>query len=54
MPGKRGLVPWAENVQVPQGLPRTYARLVQYAWAFQARRSPLMWMIHGKRLDFNG
>jgi hypothetical protein len=48
---KRGLVPWAENVQVAQGLPRTYARLVQYAWAFQARRSPLMWMIHGKRLD---
>jgi hypothetical protein len=48
---KRGLVPWAENVQVPQGLPRTYARLVQYAWAFQARRSPLIWMIHGKRLD---
>jgi hypothetical protein len=48
---KRGLVPWAENVQVPQGLPRSYARLVQYAWAFQARRSPLMWMVHGKRLD---
>jgi hypothetical protein len=48
---KRGLVPWAENVQVPQGLPRTYARLVQYAWAFQARRSPLMWMVHGQRLD---
>jgi hypothetical protein len=48
---KRGLVPWAENVQVPQGLPRTYARLVQNAWAFQARRSPLMWMVHGKRLD---
>jgi hypothetical protein len=48
---KRGLVPWAENVQVAQGLPRTYARLVQYAWAFQARRSPLMWMVHGKRLD---
>jgi Hydrazine synthase alpha subunit middle domain len=48
---RRGLVPWAENVQVPQGLPRTYARLVQYAWAFQARRSPLMWMVHGKRLD---
>jgi hypothetical protein len=46
-----GLVPWAENVQVPQGLPRAYARLVQYAWAFQARRSPLMWMVHGKRLD---
>jgi hypothetical protein len=38
-------------VQVPQGLPHSYARLVQYAWAFQARRSPLMWMIHGKRLD---
>jgi hypothetical protein len=48
---KRGLVPWAENVQVPQGLPRSYARLVQYAWAFQARRSPLMWMVYGKRLD---
>jgi hypothetical protein len=48
---KRGLVPWAENVQVPAGLPRSYARLVQYAWAFQARRSPLMWMVHGKRLD---
>lgn len=48
---KRGLVPWAENVHVPQGMPRTYARLVQYAWAFQARRSPLMWMVHGKRLD---
>ena len=48
---KRGLVPWAENVQVPQGLPRTYARLVQYAWAFQARRSPLIWMVYGKRLD---
>jgi hypothetical protein len=48
---RRGLVPWAENVQIPQGLPRTYARLVQYAWAFQARRSPLLWMVHGKRLD---
>jgi mono/diheme cytochrome c family protein len=48
---KRGLVPWAENVQVAQGLPKAYARLVQYAWAFQARRSPLMWMVHGKRLD---
>jgi hypothetical protein len=48
---RRGLVPWAENVQVPPGLPRTYARLVQYAWAFQARRSPLVWMVHGKRLD---
>jgi hypothetical protein len=48
---KRGLVPWAENVQVPEGLPRAYARFVQYAWAFQARRSPLMWMLHGKRLD---
>lgn len=48
---KRGLVPWAENVQVPQGLPRSYARLVQYAWAFQARRSPLIWKIYGKRLD---
>lgn len=48
---KRGLVPWAENVQVPVGLPRSYARLVQYAWAFQARRSPLVWMIYGQRLD---
>jgi hypothetical protein len=48
---KRGLVPWAENVQIPPGLPRNYARLVQYAWAFQARRSPLIWMVHGQRLD---
>jgi Hydrazine synthase alpha subunit middle domain len=48
---KRGLVPWAENVQVPPGLPRNYARLVQYAWAFQARRSPLMWKVYGQRLD---
>ena len=48
---KRGLVPWAENVQVPQGLPRTYARLVQYSWAFQSRRSPLIWKVYGKRLD---
>jgi hypothetical protein len=48
---REGLVPWAENVRVPRGLPRTYARLVQYAWAFQARRSPLIWMVHGKRLD---
>jgi hypothetical protein len=44
-------VPWAENVQVPEGLPHAYARLVQYPWAFQARRSPLIWMIYGKRLD---
>ena len=44
-------VPWAENVQVAQGLPRTYARLVQYSWAFQSRRSPLVWMVYGKRLD---
>jgi hypothetical protein len=48
---KRGLVPWAENVQVPPGLPRTYARLVQYSWAFQSRRSPLIWKVYGKRLD---
>jgi lysophospholipase L1-like esterase len=48
---KRGLVPWAENVQIPEGFPRSYARLVQYAWAFQARRSPLIWMVYGKRLD---
>jgi hypothetical protein len=46
-----GLVPWAENVQVRQGLPRNYARIVQYAWAFQARRSPLVWKIYGQRLD---
>jgi hypothetical protein len=46
-----GLVPWAENVQVPEGLPRSYARLVQYAWAFQSRRSPLIWKLYGKRLD---
>jgi hypothetical protein len=48
---REGLVPWAENVRVPRGLPRSYARLVQYAWAFQARRSPLLWMVYGKRLD---
>jgi len=48
---KQGLVPWAENVRVPQGLPRSYARLAQYSWAFQSRRSPLIWKIHGRRLD---
>ncbi len=46
-----GLVPWAENVHVRQGLPRNYARLVQYCWAFQSRRSPLVWKVYGKRLD---
>lgn len=48
---KDGLVPWAENVHVPKELPRTYARLVQYAWAYQSRRSPLIWKIYGRRLD---
>jgi hypothetical protein len=48
---KPGLVPWAENVHIPQGLPRSYARLVQYCWCFQSRRSPLIWKVHGKRLD---
>ena len=48
---KRGLVPWAENVRVRRGLPRTYARLAQYSWAFQSRRSPLMWKVYGERLD---
>jgi hypothetical protein len=48
---KSGLVPWAENVHVMQGLPKTYARLVQYSWAYQARRSPLIWKIYGERLD---
>jgi hypothetical protein len=48
---KDGRVPWAENVHLPRGLPRNYARLVQYAWAFQARRSPLIWKVYGKRLD---
>jgi hypothetical protein len=48
---KPGLVPWAENVHIPQGLPHNYARLVQYCWAFQSRRSPLIWKVHGKRLD---
>lgn len=46
-----GLVPWAENVHIPKRLPRTYARLVQYAWAFQSRRSPLIWKLYGRRLD---
>lgn len=46
-------VPWAENVKLParKGLPHTYARLAQYSWAFQARRSPLIWKIYGRRLD---
>src|SRR5690606_28080575 len=42
---------WAENVRVPAGLPRSYHRLAQYAWAFQSRRSPLVWKLHGERLD---
>ena len=42
---KDGLVPWAENVHIPKELPRTYARLVQYSWAYQSRRSPLIWKI---------
>ena len=48
---KPGLVPWAENVHIRQGLPHNYARLVQYSWAFQSRRSPLVWKLYGKRLD---
>jgi hypothetical protein len=48
---KHGLVPWAENVRVPQGLPKSYARLAQYSWAFQSRRSPLIWKVYGERLD---
>jgi hypothetical protein len=48
---KDGVVPWAENVHIPRRLPRTYARLVQYAWAFQSRRSPLIWKLYGQRLD---
>lgn len=48
---KDGLVPWAENVHIPKELPRTYARLVQYAWSYQSRRSPLVWKIFGRRLD---
>jgi hypothetical protein len=48
---KQGLVPWAENVRVPEGLPHTYWRIAQYSWAFQSRRSPLIWKIYGERLD---
>jgi hypothetical protein len=48
---KDGVVPWAENVHIPKTLPRTYARLVQYSWAFQSRRSPLIWKLYGRRLD---
>ncbi len=44
-------VPWANSPVVPKGLPRTYARLAQYSWAFQSRRSPLIWNLYGKRLD---
>lgn len=48
---KQGLVPWAENVRVAEGLPHTYWRLAQYSWAFQSRRSPLVWKLYGQRLD---
>ena len=48
---KDGVVPWAENVHIPKRLPRTYARLVKYSWAFQSRRSPLIWKLYGRRLD---
>jgi hypothetical protein len=48
---KDGIVPWAENVHIPKELPRTYARLVQYCWSYQSRRSPLIWKIYGRRLD---
>ena len=48
---KEGLVPWAENVHIPREAPRTYARLVQYCWSYQSRRSPLIWKIYGQRLD---
>lgn len=44
-------VPWANHPTVPKGMPRTYARLAQYSWAFQSRRSPLIWKVYGKRLD---
>lgn len=45
-------VPWAENVKLPRGkLPHTYVRLVQYSWAFQSRRSPLIWKVYGQRMD---
>jgi len=46
-----GIVPWAENVHIPKELPRSYARLVQHSWAYQSRRSPLIWKIYGQRLD---
>ena len=46
-------VPWAENVHLRKNLklPHTYVRLTQYSWAFQSRRSPLIWKLYGKRLD---
>ena len=46
-------VPWTENVTLParHKLPHTYVRLAQLSWAFQARRSPLIWKIYGQRLD---
>jgi hypothetical protein len=46
-------VPWAENVHLRSRLqlPYTYVRLTQYSWAFQARRSPLIWKVYGQRLD---
>jgi hypothetical protein len=48
---KTMFVPWAENVHLRAGLPRTYARLAQYSWAYQSRRSPLIWKLYGERLD---
>ncbi len=48
---KDGVVPWAENVHIPKELPRTYARLTQYSWAYQSRRSPLIWKVYGERFD---
>jgi hypothetical protein len=46
-------VPWAENIHLRARakLPHSYVRLAQYSWAFQSRRSPLIWKIYGKRLD---
>jgi hypothetical protein len=44
--GRRARVPWAEVIHhMTPELPRTYVRLAQMSWAFQARRSPLIWKV---------
>lgn len=48
---KSGMVTWSGFSELRKDLPQTYARLAQYSPPFQSRRSPLIWMVYGKRLD---